>query len=299
METMILEELIVIARLGSFSRAAEELNISQSALSKHILALERELGLQLLVRTSRQVQLSEAGQSLLPIAQEICRMERSFRMAAEEQRRRSSGSLHIVSIPVMAHYGITEEIARFRQAHPEIRLTVEECEQQELPERLKSGECELAFTRMTEELADGVEYRVLQEDALVAVLQPGHPLLQLPTVTPRQLQDQPLLLMDRHTGLHDIYRLLFEQAGIRPNTAYEGHRPENIIALAAQGMGIGLLMQGHPDYLAAGDVEIRPLEPEISVPICLAWRSGSHLSPAARLFLQEIPDRNESSGNRN
>ena len=129
-------EFTVIAKLESFSRAAEELCISQSSLSKHILTLERELGVPLLVRNSRNVTLSPAGAQILPMAAQVYELKNKIMVAAAKQSSRQKTILSIASIPVMAQYDITGILARFQRDNPQITLDVLECERQELQELL-------------------------------------------------------------------------------------------------------------------------------------------------------------------
>ena len=311
METGILEEFVVIARLGSFSRAAEELNISQSSLSKHILALERELDVQLLIRSSRHVDLSPAGEKLLPIAENICDQVTDFISTASTESRRGKTTLRLLSIPVMAQYGITVAIGRFRREHPEISLQVEECEQQALPERLRTGNYDLAFSRRTGPMSPDLACCVYRPDHLVAVMRQDHPLARFDTVQAEQLQDIPLLLMDSNTGLYELYATLFERSHITPQTVFTGHRPENIFSLVSQSMGVGLLMQGHADFYRTDGLTVREVLPRTEGDICLMWRQGARLSAGTSAFLDlacpgasdnrayGIPSGNESCSNKN
>lgn len=133
MEIEHLYEFTVIAKLESFSRAAEELCMSQSSLSKHILALERELGVPLLVRNPRSVGLSQAGAQILPLAAQVYELQKKIQVAADKQSSREKTLLSIASIPVMAQYNITGVLAKFQRQHPGVTLEVMECEQRELP----------------------------------------------------------------------------------------------------------------------------------------------------------------------
>ena len=158
MEVEYLYEFTVIAKLESFSRAAEELCISQSSLSKHILTLERELGVSLLLRNSRNVALSPVGAQILPLAAQIAELKNKIRVAADKQSSRDKTILGIASIPVMAQYNITGLLARFQREYPKVTLEIMEREQQELGELLESGKCELAFTRRMLEKEENLEY---------------------------------------------------------------------------------------------------------------------------------------------
>lgn len=288
MEVEYLYEFTVIAKLESFSRAAEELCISQSSLSKHILTLERELGVSLLLRNSRNVALSPVGAQILPLAAQIAELKNKIRVAADKQSSRDKTILGIASIPVMAQYNITGLLARFQREYPKVTLEIMEREQQELGELLESGKCELAFTRRMLEKEENLEYLELCRDNLVAVLSREHPLADRETVTLEDLREEQLLFLDQRTGFHHLYSSLCRGAGIVPNIAYTGHRPENIVEMAAQNMGVALLMRRHTDYIANPEVVCLDVAPLVETTICLVRRRDRGLTPWAARFWEFV-----------
>lgn len=279
-----LYEFTVIAKLESFSRAAEELCISQSALSKHMQALERELGVNLLIRNSRNVNLSPAGSEILPMAAEMYALKNRIQVAADRQSGRDKTLLSIGSIPVMAQYNITGVLARFRREHPEVTLEVRELEQQDLRQALDRDECSMAFSRLSAPPEEDLEYLPFCRDYLVAVLPVSHPLSGQSGLTLEELQHQSLLFLDSRTGLHALCDQLFQDAGLTPRVIYTGHRPENIVELSAQQMGIALLMKRHTDYVRNPDVVCIPLEPRVESTVCLVRRKDRKPSALARRF---------------
>lgn len=287
MEIEYLREFAVIAKLESFSRAAEELCISQSSLSKHIVSLERELGVPLLLRNSRNVTVSPAGAQILPLAAQVYELQNKIKVAAARENSRSKALLKIASIPVMAQYNITGALARFQREHPEVTLDVTECEQHELESLVTDGVCELAFTRRVRE-NDELEYLPFYEDHLVAVVSRDHPLALQETIELRDLKNEHLLFLDKGTGLYLMCRELCHRSGFVPDILYTGHRPENIVELAAQNMGIALLMKGHTDYVRSPQVACIPLEPRVESTICLVRTKNAKRSTYAEEFWQSL-----------
>lgn len=287
MEIEHLYEFTVIAKLGSFSRAAEELSISQSSLSKHILALERELGAPLLVRSARSVSLSPAGIQILPMAAQAYEIQNKIRVAAAKESDRTV--LRIASIPVMAQYNITGVLALYQRLHPDVTLEVQECEQRELLSLLEEGKCELAFSRR-DGSTDGDELSYLEfcRDNLVAVVPKGHSLAVEAAISLEQLQEEPLLFLDRRTGLFALCDALCRRAGFSPRVVYTGHRPENLVELCAQNMGIALLMKRHTDYVRLESVVCIDIVPRVISDVCLVRRRAREISPMARGFWEFV-----------
>lgn len=293
MEIEYLSEFTVIAKLGSFSRAAEELCISQSSLSKHMLTLERELGTPLLVRNSRNVALSPVGAQVLDMACQISGLKEQIFGVARQQKERDRSSVSIASLPVMAQYQITGLLADFQQEFPSIALNVMECERQTLMELLESGKCELAFTRWGLEPTEELEALELYRDHLVAVVSREHPFAGRKSMLLRELEGVPLLFLDQQTGFQHLYSSLCRDAGFVPQISFTGHRPENIIDLAARNMGVALLMERHAEYVGNPNVAAIEITPRVESAICLVRCKNGRITATGQEFWNYVSDRVE------
>lgn len=292
MEIKYLTEFSMLAHYGNFSLAAEELFLSQAGLSKHIKAMERELGVPLFERTTRSVCLSEYGGMLLPFAQEVSARYERLTAKLELERENRHNALRIASIPVMAQYGITEALYAFRTAHPEIQLSVSEQEGSRIDELLEKGEFELAFKRLAPNVAPETACAELVycTDELVAVLPEEHPLADAPAVSLAELHDDTFLLMDENTLIYHICMNACHEAGFEPKTQYKGHRPENILGLVAQGMGISLLMKRQAEFYKNPGIVIVALKERIESRISLVHRRDRPLPAPARCFVRFVSE---------
>jgi LysR family transcriptional activator of glutamate synthase operon len=288
MEMDYLCEFVTIAKLGSFSLAAEELFLSQSSLSKHIIALEKELNVQLFNRTSRNVALSEAGAHILPYANRVFEMRRRITRIATEQINREKRVINIGSIPVMAEYDITGAIARFHKEYPEINLSVSEREQHECLNVLESGGCEFAFLRKLREESPILEYTTFYKDHLVAVLPRSHRLSAQKALHLQQLENEDFLFLGKGSVLYNLCFDLCSGSGFTPKVKHVSQRPENIIDFVSLGMGIALLMKRHVDYFKNASVKCIDITPIVESAICLTRIKGHKLSPAASVFWDYI-----------
>ena len=288
MEIEYLGEFAVIARLGSFSLAAEELFISQSSLSKHIIALEKELNVQLFNRTSRNVALSKAGARILPHANRLFEMKKRITGIAAEQINREKRVINIASLPVMAEYDITGAIARFHKEYPEINLSVLEREQPECLNALELGECEFAFIRKLREESPILEYATFYKDHLVAVLPRSHPLSAEKALHLQQLENEEFMFLGKGSVLYNLCLDLCSGSGFTPKVKHVSQRPENIIDFVSLGMGIALLMNRHVDYFKNTSVRCINVTPTVESTICLARIKSHKLSHAARVFWDYI-----------
>ncbi len=285
MELEYLCEFVAVVDCGSFSRAAEKICISQSSLSKHIMALERELGLKLIDRKPRLIELTPSGAQLLPLARQAQALSEALAAAVRKERHRGLLELQLATVPEMAQYGLTAVLSRFRKAYPEVELIVTECEKPaDALAGLASGRFELAFSRRVEDDYGDLDYLRFRPDKVAAVLPAGHRLSGERIIPLKALEHERFYLLDRTTGLHDLCVRLCRETGFSPNVVYTGSRPENILGMVAQEMGVALLMRRHADFLNYVGTVCVDIEPTIDSPICLVRHGGRPLSRVGRLF---------------
>ena len=136
---------VAIHRCGNFTAAADELYISQSSISKSIIALEKELGTELFVRTTRKIRLSEMGLRLLPYAVQMVQEYDSLLAYAAQTQRTCDHAIQVGGVPVLGIYGLTEVIMQFETAHPGISVDICETKTADILSRLKGHELDVGI----------------------------------------------------------------------------------------------------------------------------------------------------------
>ena len=295
MDTERCREFVVLAQTCNYLQAADQLFISQSSLSKHIKALERELGVELFNRTTRRVQLTEHGRVFLPFARRIASAGHEALVALDNARDNERRVLEIGAIPVMVPYGITKLLRDFERDHPNVRLRITEGDADTLRDRLRKHTLDLAFIRewdgdVTRD-GDDSEFATIgyAEDRLAAVLPAGHPLAMRPTIRLAELANEEFLLLPQGTVMDALITDACAVEGSVPEVRYRGTRAENIIDLVARGMGVSLLMRTPAAYLTRTAVSIVDLEQPIVTRIRLYRLRDQEPSPEAREFLDYLP----------
>lgn len=275
-----------IVDAGSFSAAADELYISQSSLSKQIMALEKELGFLLFERSKRKIAVTPAGKTFLPHARNL---HAEFQMMlANVAAYKTAPALSIISIPVIAQYGITTRIARFRQAHPEIQFALEEREAAAILPALKSREFDLAFLRdnyLDKSLYDYVE---VAHDQFLVALSRQHRLARRQSLALMDLAGENFIMFDKGTIVHELAMDACRAAGFEPRIFYASLRVESILGLVASNSGIALVMQKIFEYHKHPEVVSIPLRETIASSLVLAWPKDVTLSNTALDFVDFI-----------
>jgi DNA-binding transcriptional LysR family regulator len=282
------KEFAVLAEVQNYLEASELLFISQSSLSKHIKALETELGAQLFDRSTRHVRLNDVGRAFLDFAKQVVALQYQCTTRIRALTVQQDHGLAIGSIPVMAPYGITDAIAAFRRENPNFSVSLIEGDAKALKQALEQNQCELAFIRDDGEDDPGFSKIPFATDTLAAVLPAGHPTVGRKTVRLAQLAGEDFMLLHKGSLLHDLSLRACRDAGFEPNVVFTGQRAENIIDLVGQGMGVGLLMRKAAKRLRNQGVAIIEVTPPITTYIKIYYRSDSDLTPTARHFIDSI-----------
>ena len=182
-----------VAERGNFTRAAEDLMVSQPALSRSIQKLEEELGQPVLERKSRSVTLTDAGVLLQARAQEILSIVEDTK--AEITDDGESGRVRVGAIPTVAPFFLPEVLQRFSNAHPRATLIVQENTTDLLLKSCTQGELDIAIVALPVPIKY-LEVEELFEEELILVLPPDHELVEKPRIRLRDVEPYPFVLLD-------------------------------------------------------------------------------------------------------
>jgi len=202
-----LEIFAKVAELGSFSRAAEALFLTQPTVSEHIRTLEEEFGVRLLDRLGRGAAVTRAGQLLLSHAQRLLALSREARQAMDGFLGRMSGELQIGASTIPGEYILPALIGSFKEKFPDISITLLIGDSKTAVEWVAEGRAELGVVgaRLAHR---GVEYKELMPDELVVVVPATHPWHGRRQLALEDLRGEPLLIRERGSGT----RAAFEKA---------------------------------------------------------------------------------------
>jgi molybdate transport repressor ModE-like protein len=261
-----LRVLAEVARQGSFSAAAEELYLSQSAVSQQVATLEKEAGMPLLERTRGGPKLNDAGRMLVGHAEAaLARLEE-----AEHELKAiaglEGGELRIASFPSASATLLTESLAEFGSRYPSVRLSVTEAEPEQSVPKLRAAEVDLAIVfdypmLPSEPDERDIERALLLTESMYLALPRDHPLAKVDTVRLADLADEAWLCGVCPSSCGDVVKQACRQAGFDPGIGFESDEYQVLQAYVAAGLGFTLL----PDLALPtlrSDLVVRPTKPE-------------------------------------
>ena len=278
-----------VAARGSFSAAAEALSFTQSAVSQHVAALEREAGATLVERGPRGIRLTQAGDALVRHADAVlARLDDAEQELAAIAGLRG-GRLRLGTFPSAGVTLVPQAVAAFRERYPEVGLRMVEAEPDEALPRLRAGEIDLTlaydYDAVPEPPAPDLERTPLLDDPLEVVLPRGHPLADRACVSVADLAEEPWITGLGPTSCGRMSLHVCRAAGFEPEVALESNDCQTIQSFVAAGVGVTLLPRlGLSPRNDA--VEVRPLARPSLRRVWAARPADGYRSPASDAMLE-------------
>jgi len=279
-----LEIFVAISRTESVSRAAEELNLSQSATSTALGEFERQFDLQLFDRVGKSLRINETGQQLLPRAVEL--LDRAKEIEDLLSGRNGFGPMKIGATLTVGNYLATLLVARFLQDHPESRIQLQVHNTRTIVQQIANHELDLGMIEGDCNHPD-IEVQPWIADELVVFSAPDHPLAKLRKVPMQKLLLEPWILREKGSGTRETFDRAFHNQHAKLNIRLELEHTEAIKRAVESGLGIGCI-----SHLALKDAFRRgslvPLAtPELDLGryFYFLWHKQKYQSAGIREFL--------------
>jgi DNA-binding transcriptional LysR family regulator len=283
-----IQYFVAAAENGALSRAAHELSISQSTVAEAIRELEGDLGFPLFERKAQGVELTFKGNQFLRHARKILADVAEARGAVRSDPASLAGRLTLGVTPLVAGYVLAEILARFRRAFPAVTVEIAEDGRGYLEHLLVNGELDVAVVVAgAEKSASALKIESVETSRYRVWLPMGHALADAETISVRQLERDPLVLLNVDE-IAEAAEQACRLAGVRPTVAIRTQSVEAARSLVATGAGVAVLpdLAYRPWSLEGDRIEARDLVESIPpVEVALAWRRGAPLTPVGEQFL--------------
>jgi len=247
MDVPALQALVAVAETGSFSRASEQLFITQPAISKRIAALEAELDVVLIDRLGRKTRLTEAGENLLVSARRILDDIASSREAVRALSHDIGGRLRLATSHHIGIHRLPPILKAYTQTCPDVDLDLMFMDSEHACELVSDGAIELAIVTLPEHPAENLHTQLIWKDALCIVCANDHPLKALKNVSPKQLTAHPAVLPAQGTVTRGIVLNAIANHDVSINTSLETNYLETIKMMVSVGLGWSALPRSMVD----------------------------------------------------
>jgi DNA-binding transcriptional LysR family regulator len=280
MELRHLIYFVAVAERLNFSRAAEDLHVAQPAISQQIHSLEKELGEPLFERVGKRVQLTDAGQALLPHARLIISAVEAARNEIRERGKLLKGTVKLGAPPTVSANVLPARLTAFEKKYPGLDVRLREAGTDTLLKLVEQGELDLAIVS-TDLLPPIVDSQPFLEETYVVAVSTKHPFSQQEAVSMIDLAEESFILFPDGYKLREVTLHACRAAGFEPHIALDGGSMQSALQFVAAGLGVAVV----PELAltnAKGITALTIADQTLLRSLGLVWRKGQYLSPAAR-----------------
>lgn len=282
MELRTLKYFLVVAREENITKAAALLHVTQPTLSRQMMHLEEELGVQLFTRSSHNIILTEQGMLLKRRAQELVSLAEKTKQELAQQQI-LNGEVAIGSGEYRSSVLLAQILAQFHKQHPQVRYEIFSGNSDDIKERIERGLLDVGFLLEPVDVSKYEFVRIPIREEWGVLVSEGSKLAQKTSVTPQDLADKSLLFARRDLVKCELMNWFGSYADDL-NIVACGNLPFNLSMLVQQGMGAYLSIRKSCQY---DGVCFRPLSPKLESNVVLAWKKNQAMSPAAQKLLEE------------
>lgn len=272
-----------IVELGSFTKAAEELGYTQSAVSQAVASLESELSLTLLRRSRTGVRLTGEGEELYPFIERTVLQYLSMREKAKEITGLASGVVRVGTMSSVTCHWMPKLIKGFQELYPNVRFLFHQGDYTSIQEWIKSGAVDFGF--VTPAAVSGLETVVIKDGEMLAVLPGEHPLAARKKLALSEIAGEPFILLEE--GNYSEPLNAFAAAGLTPDIKYTIHDDYAIMTMVEAGLGVSILAE-LVLRRNSFDIVSLPLDPPVYRTLALGFKDRASLPIAAKYFIRYI-----------
>lgn len=280
------EAFLKVIEKGSFTRAAEELGYTQSAVSQLIQSLEDELSTTLIFRSRKGISLTPDGEQFLPYITNVSNAYWELLEKKKEMQGLEGGLIRIGTFSSVSCNWLPRLIKDFKMMYPSVHFQLQQGEYTSIIKSIKDGSVDFGF--VNPDAVTDLPTVSLQDDEMLAVLPRNHPLSARENVTLEELSHEPFILLDEGELSEPLE--IFKQNDLQPNTQYRVHDDYTIMSMVENGLGISILPE-----LVLNRVSYELVKKKISPPIIrtigIAYKNKKILPLSSRYFIDFMIER--------
>ena len=290
MDVQHIRYFLAVAKHESFSKAAEELFVTQPILTRCVKNLEKELGVQLIERSTKHFTLTEAGQILLRQGSQLLQQHKDIYRQMEDMADGQSGELRISGPGVLLDMYFPKLVTQFRKSHPGVRITIRERGSLTVVQDVLEGGADIGLVMLPLASEEHLQIIPIVKDEIHAVVHKNHPLAKAESVHIRQLEGLDLITYNQNTTLYHAFEKMCRQEGFSPVIAYQSMMPGFILDILSYGDCVGVFPAPMLRQAKREDLISIPLIPQFPWQIAMITKKGRYISKATESFLSFTQD---------
>lgn len=289
MEIQQLQYFQTLAKLQHMTKAAEQLMISQPALSKSISNLEKDLGVPLFNREGRSIYLNRFGEHFLKSVNIILGEYEKVKSEFEDITRPGHGTVSLGFIHTLGMEVVPELLAKVKERYPNMQVTLTQSTSSSLLRKLEDGAIDLCLTQKIESKQIEVETTELFEEELFVIVPVTHPLAKKDEIHLKEIKDEQFISIKTGNSFRQVVDGFFEQIGVEKKSTFAGEEMHTIAGFVGAGLGVSLIpnIKGLDQYNVK---KLRVTYPKCTRSVGVSWAKNRYFSPSAMELKKYIID---------
>nr|WP_047579533.1 LysR family transcriptional regulator [Methylobacterium sp. ZNC0032] len=282
-----IELLRAVVRCETTVRAAQELGLSQPAVSNAIKHLESQVGFPLFERVNNRLFPTAEARTLYEESEPIFTLHAALEARVQDIKENRAGHIRIIATPPLGYGVLPAALRNFLAKRPKVRISFDIRRFEHVLESVENGTAELGFVMGLDD-DRGLEAETFFAGDMVCVMRPEHPLATKETITPEDLREAPYIALEQGTRMGTIVRRAFAQADVPFRFSVEVRYCNTACVLAESGVGVAVVDPLSPVFSGHYDLAIRPFAPASEVRASAVRSRKRPISRAADAFLREV-----------
>ncbi|WP_163538017.1 LysR family transcriptional regulator [Gracilibacillus sp. YIM 98692] len=279
-----LQYFIEVTNTTNFTQAADNLYITQPALSRIIKSLEDELGVSLFIRSRKKILLTDAGEVLYKYASIITEQIESLEMELEQLQTLKTGHIRIGLPTVVNSFFFSELIAAFHREYPAVTFQLEENGSRIVEEKISNGSLDCGVVVLTNS-QNMFDYYTFVKETLTLVVPTSHPFAGKKQISLKELKDQSFIMFNQDFELRNRIMNACKEIGFHPKIISETSQLDFIEEMVASNVGVTLLPESTSKELTSKITTVPVVHPVIEWNLAFIWKKDSYLSQTNKKFI--------------
>lgn len=281
-----LEYFSEVAKHLSFTKAASSLHVSQPSISKAIKSIEDELGVPLFYRSSKQLELTDAGKAVLVNAKNVLVAFRNLTSELSDVMELKKGEIRIGIPPIIGASFFSKLISQFKEQYPSVQITLTEVGTKSIKQGVEEGALDIGLICNVPVHSDSFEIIKLSTDPLMLIVHKAHPLAEKSSLQISDLENEAFIIYRRDFSLYD--RILDEcnKHGFYPHIVCESSQRDFMVELVEARLGVALLPSKICCQIHKPEVKaLSLLDSELYLELGMIWKKNKYLPFTVREFI--------------
>lgn len=277
---------VTVVKYRNFSQAAEKAFVSQPVLTRCVQKLEKELGVPLILRSTKSFALTDAGKALAEQGNVLLQQHADIYRRIQDISEGESGQICISAPGVLLDLYFPKLITQFRKENPGLRIMIRECGSRSLIEDVLSGEAEIGLGMLPLEESDQLDIHPVYRDQIQVVVRKDHPLAKLKKVPIETLKDADIITLGRANVLYFRFVEMCRDCGFTPKIGIQSMMSQFLLDVIADSDSVGILPAPMLQQFPKEKLLSIPLEPELPWEVAMILKKGHYQSRAVEKFLR-------------